>query len=145
MRAAKNNPNINIVAVNNPLIPVNYMEVNSIDYRRDSEVAKPKINFLSVCVSSTCINTSMTLSTDVPQRLFCTTLSPTASLSMERRSRFSEKWTQPTSSGVMPVLTTLLNLLVFSLLPKRHPLTLLEEPRRSSSPPQVETLQCLLW
>mmetsp|Transcript_28683 Transcript_28683/g.47476 ORF Transcript_28683/g.47476 Transcript_28683/m.47476 type:complete len:202 (-) Transcript_28683:572-1177(-) len=64
---------------------------------------------------------------------------------MEAQSPFSESWTHPTSSGVMPVPTTLSNPLVPLSPPRRLPCTWLEVPRRLSFRLLPLTPPCLSW
>merc|ERR1712209_143555 len=70
----------------------------------------------------------------------------TASSSLTaRQSPFSLAATQLRSNGDQPVLTTLSNLLVFSLQPKRLPLTFKVAPNELSFPPRLLTPLCSLW
>merc|ERR1712002_5975 len=69
----------------------------------------------------------------------------TASSSLTaRQSPFSLAATQLRSSGDQPVLTTLSNLLVFSLQPKRLPLTCKVAPNELSFPPRLLMPLCSL-
>merc|ERR1712170_196499 len=89
---------------------------------------------------STCTNmTQLTeFSTELSRPLMA------SSLLMARQSPFSLAATQLRSSGDQPVLTTLSNLLVFSLQPKRPLLTCKVAPNELLFPPRLLTPLCSL-
>merc|ERR1719223_2594326 len=89
--------------------------------------------------------TSMILFMDVPVEVSPTMQMPRPSPLMERKLRYSERWTLPTLAGDLLVLTTLLSLQESSPLPRLHPSTWLEVLRRLLSPLLPEMHLCSLW